>query len=114
MQVMHIPGTDAKILSLKVLDQKGFKCHIYGGQVCIMKNAETYTKAVLGSELYEVKMNIIPSQQSILAAIKRDSLAADLPTWHRQLGHLGEGSNKPLFIQKVAFHSSPSLIHMLL
>jgi len=34
-----------------------------------MKNAETYTKAVLGSELYEVKMNIIPSQQSILAAI---------------------------------------------
>ena len=30
-QVMHIPGADGKILSLKVLDQKGFKCWIYGG-----------------------------------------------------------------------------------
>ena len=30
-QVMHVPGTDGKILSLKVLDQKGFECQIYVG-----------------------------------------------------------------------------------
>ena len=30
-QVMHVPGADGKILSLKVLDQKGFECWIYGG-----------------------------------------------------------------------------------
>src|SRR5882724_7607014 len=28
--------------------------------------------------------------------------------------NMTRGSNKPLFIQNVAFHSSPSLIHMLL
>ena len=34
-KVMHVPGADGKILSLKVLDQKGFKSHIIGGRVCI-------------------------------------------------------------------------------
>jgi len=47
-QVMHIPAADGKILSLKVLDQKGFECQIYGGRVPIKKNAEIYTKASLG------------------------------------------------------------------
>src|SRR5882724_8879108 len=27
-QVMHIPGAEGKILSLKLLDQKGFECRI--------------------------------------------------------------------------------------
>jgi len=55
-----------------------------------MKNAETYSKATLGSELYEVKMKIIPSEQNVLSAVKRDSPATDLPTWHRWLGQLGD------------------------
>jgi len=71
------------------LRSKGFECHIFWGQVHIMKNAETYSKATLGSELYEVKMKIIPSEQNVLSAVKRDSPATDLPTWHRWLGQLG-------------------------
>ena len=51
-----------------------------------MKNMEMYTKAVLGGELYKVKMKIVPPEQNILSAIKRDSPATDLPTWHRWLG----------------------------
>jgi len=31
-----------------------------------MKDDKTYTKALLGKELYEVKMKVIPSQESIL------------------------------------------------
>ena len=98
---MHVPGTDGKILSLKVLDQKGFECQIYGGRVCIMKNAETYTEASLGRELYEVKLKIVPSQQNILSAVKRDSPAVDLPTWHRWLGHLGDSLLKKLLGSKI-------------
>ena len=48
-----------------------------------MKNMEMYTEEVLGSELYKVKMKIITLEQIILLAIKGDSLATDLPTWHR-------------------------------
>jgi len=54
-----------------------------------MKNMETYTEAILGGKIYEVKMKITPSEQNILSAIKRDP-ATDLPIWHRQLGHLGD------------------------
>ena len=82
-QVMHVPGTDGKILSLKVLDQKGFKSHIMGGCIRIMKDTEIYTKASLGGKIYEVKMKIVPSQDSVLVAVKRDSSAADLSTWNR-------------------------------
>ena len=98
---MHIPGADGKILSLKVLDQKGFECRIYGGRVHIMKNAETYTEASLGGELYKVKLKIVPSQQNILSAVKRDSPAVDLPTWHRRLGHLGDSLLKKLVGSKI-------------
>ncbi len=94
--VMHVPSADRKILSLKVLDQKGFKSHIVGGHVRIMKNTEIYTEATLGDELYEVKMKIIPSQDSVMAAVKRDSSATSLSTWHRRLGHLGDTMLKKL------------------
>jgi len=61
-QVMHVPGADGKILSLKMLDQKGFETHITRGHIHIMKVDEIYTEASLGEELYEVKMKIIPPQ----------------------------------------------------
>src|SRR6266481_1756031 len=59
-QVMHVPGTDGKILSLKVLDQKGFESRIIGCQVHIMKDAEVYTETSSGKELYKVTMKIVP------------------------------------------------------
>jgi len=61
---LHIPGADGKVLSLKVLDQRGFEHHISGGRIQIIKGAEVYTKASLGRELYEVKMMIVPSQET--------------------------------------------------
>ena len=51
---------------------------------------------MLCGELYEVKMKVIPSQESILAAVKRDSTATDLYTWHQRLGHLGDSMLKKL------------------
>ena len=33
MNVMHIPGADGKVLSLKILDQRGFESHIAGGHI---------------------------------------------------------------------------------
>ena len=66
-----------------------------------MKNAETYTEASLGGELYEVKLKTIPSQQNILYAVKRDSPAIDLPTWNRRLGHLGDSLLKKLVGSKI-------------
>jgi len=61
-QDMHVPGADGKILSLKMLDQKGFETRISGGHICIMKADETYAEASLGNELYKVKMKIILPQ----------------------------------------------------
>ena len=58
-------------------------------------------QSILGGELYEVKLKIIPSQQNILSAVKRDSPAVDLPTWHRQLGHLGDSLLKKLIGSKI-------------
>jgi len=87
-KVMHVPGADRKILSLQVLDEKGFESHIEGGRVRITKHRKTYTEASLGGQLYEVKMKIIPSHDDkVLAAVKRDASATDLSTWHRRLGH---------------------------
>ena len=95
--VMHVPKAEGKILSLKLLDQKGFVCHISGGCVRIMKNAEIYMEAKLGGDLYEVKMKIIPPHEvHVLSAVKRDSSTTDLSTWHRRLGHLGDSMLKKL------------------
>ena len=55
-QVMHVPGADGKILSLKVLDQKGFKSHIIGGRIQIKKNSQVLTEASLEGGLYGVKI----------------------------------------------------------
>jgi len=97
-QVMHIPGAQGKILFLKLLDQKGFKCQISGGRIQIMKNEKTYTEVKLGGELYEVSMKIVhpQDQAQVLAAVKRDMSATDLHTWHRRLGHLGNTMLKSL------------------
>jgi len=46
-------------------------------------------------------MKIVPLEQNILLAIKRDSLATDLPTWHRQLGHLSDSLLKKLVSSKI-------------
>jgi len=44
-EVMHIPGADRNILSLKALDQKRFESRIVGDCVQIMKNGKIYTEA---------------------------------------------------------------------
>src|SRR5882724_12262682 len=93
---MHIPKAKGKILSLKVLSQKGFKSRILADWIHISKNDKTYAKAMLGGELYEVKMKVVPSQESILATVKRDNTATDLYTWHWRLGHLGHSMLKKL------------------
>jgi len=95
-QVMHVLDTDRKILSLKKLDQKGFEIRIIRGHVHIMKAGKIYAEATLGRDLYEVKMKTIPAVESILAMVKRDVSAANLPTWHRRLGHLGDTTLKKL------------------
>jgi len=61
-----------------------------------MKGMETYMEARLRGELYEVSMKIVPSQDHVLMAVKRDSSATDLPKWHRRLGHLGDSMLKKL------------------
>jgi len=79
---MHLLGADGKILSLKVLDQRGFESHISGGWIHIMKGAEVYTKATVGRELYEVKIKIVPLQEK--AAIKRNMSTSNPSTWHNK------------------------------
>ena len=74
----NVPRADRKILLLKVLDQKGFERCIVGGHVWIMKNDKIYTEVALGGELYEVKMNTIPLQESVLAMVKRLIVRATL------------------------------------
>jgi len=93
---MHVPDADRKILSLKKLDQKGFEIHIMGGCIRIMKSNEVYAEVLLSSDLYEVKMKIVPSHESVIATVKRDTTMADLSTWHRRLGHLGDTMLKKL------------------
>ena len=77
---MHTLGADGKILSLKVLDQKGFESHqIMGGNVKIMKYNLIYAEVSLGGELYKVKLNIIPSKDNVMTAVKRDGSSTDFP-----------------------------------
>jgi len=58
-QVMHVLEAEGKILSLKVLAQKGFQSHILTDHIRIMKDNKTYAKALLGKELYEVRMKVL-------------------------------------------------------
>jgi len=69
------PDMDGRILSLKILDQKGFKTRLSGGRIHIMKVDEIYTEGSLGGELYKVKMKIVPSQE--MATIKSQETRAD-------------------------------------
>ena len=55
-QVMHVPGADGKILSLKVLDQKGFESHIIGGCIWIMKSGQVLTETSSEGDLYGVNL----------------------------------------------------------
>jgi len=82
-RVMHVPRADGKILSLKVLDQKGFESQIMGGHVKIMKDNIIYTEGLLGGELYEVMLKVIPSKENVMTAIKRDSSSTNFSTWNR-------------------------------
>ena len=61
-----------------------------------MKVNEVYAKASLGGDLYEAKMIIIPAQESVMAAMKRNTDAANLSTWHRRICHLGDMMLKKL------------------
>ena len=88
--VMHVPEAEGKTLSLKVLAQKGFESLILADRVRISRNNQTYVEAMLGGELYEVKMKVLPPQENIMSAVKRDGPATDLYTWHQRLGHLGD------------------------
>ena len=83
--VMHVPGAEGKILSLKMLAQKGFKSHISVDHIHISKDNQTYAEAILGGELYEVKMKVLQPQENILSVVKRDAPATALYTWHRRL-----------------------------
>src|SRR5882724_4152230 len=93
---MHVPGAEGRILSLKVLAQKGFESQISADHIHISKDNETYAKAILGGELYAVKMKIIQPQENILSVVKWDAPATNLYTWHQRLGHLGDTALKKL------------------
>jgi len=45
--IMHVPGAEGRILSLKVLAQKGFKSHISADHIHISKDNQTYAEAIL-------------------------------------------------------------------
>jgi len=77
---MHVPGVEGKILSLKVLAQRGFESHILADHIHIMKSGKTYTEALLGGELYEVKMKVILLQENILTTVKKDDPTTNLYT----------------------------------
>src|SRR5882724_6822585 len=94
--VMHVPAAEGKILSLKVLAQRGFESHILADRIRISKGKQTYAEAMLGGELYELKMKVVQTRENILSAVKRDTTATDLYTWHRRLGHLGDTELKKL------------------
>jgi len=83
---LHVPEAEGKILSLKVLAQKGFQSHIFADRIRISKNDKTLRRSHVSGEYIEVKMKVVLSRESILAAVKRDSNATDLYTWHRRLG----------------------------
>ena len=60
---MHVPGADGKILSLKVLDQKGFESRTVGGHIQIMKNGQILTEASSEGGLYGVNLKMIPPRR---------------------------------------------------
>src|SRR5882724_6958830 len=93
---MHVPSAEGKILSLMVLAQKGFESHILADRIRISKDKQTYAEAILGRELYEFKMKVVQTQENILSAVKWDTPATDLYTWHRRLGHIGDTTLKKL------------------
>src|SRR5882672_12571417 len=73
---MHIPKAEGRIISLKVLDQKGYESRITGRHIHIMRNRKTCAKAFLGRQLYEVKMKIVPLQE----IVKDEPLGPELLT----------------------------------
>ena len=76
--------------------------HILADCIHISKDNKTYAKALLGGELYEVKMKVILPQENVLDAVKRDNLATDLYIWHQRLGHLGDTMLKKLVDQTLS------------
>src|SRR5882724_11621753 len=88
------PKLKEKILSLKVLAQKGFKNHILEEWICISKNDLCQS---------HVRWRTIQSEDEGCTFTRehtghsqRYNTATDLYTWHWRLGHLGDSMLKKL------------------
>jgi hypothetical protein len=73
-KVMHVPEGDGNILSLRILDQRGFESRVVGGKIRILKNDRILTEARLGRELYEARLKIVKPNVRVLATIERGYL----------------------------------------
>jgi len=61
-RVMHVPKAEGKILSLKVLAQKGFESRILSDRIKSLNTNRTYTEALL-VESYTNENEVIPPQE---------------------------------------------------
>src|SRR5882724_5420203 len=74
--VMHVPGRTSNILSLKILDQRGFESQMAGGRLCILKKDTILTKTPPGREQYEVNLKI--HKPEVLATVQKAGHISDL------------------------------------
>ncbi|GJU24648.1 transposable element [Tanacetum coccineum] len=87
--VRHVPDIKKNLISLGVLDSKGFKYTSENGVLRVSKGALVMMKATKGtSSLYTLQGETITGSASVSCSEKSNSYLTKL--WHMRLGHMSE------------------------
>nr|KYP59893.1 Retrovirus-related Pol polyprotein from transposon TNT 1-94 [Cajanus cajan] len=98
-EVRHVPDLKKNLISVGVLDTKGFKCNVEGGVMEINKGSTIVIRGIKKGNLYMLQGSTNLISESISVA---DKHTLDLTRlWHMRLGHMSERGMMVLSKQKL-------------
>lgn len=89
-QVRHVPHMTKNLISLSVLDSKGFSFRGEGGELCISKGSSVVLKGAKHGTLYILQGSTLTGSAAANVASSEDRRSDMTKLWHFRLGHMSE------------------------
>lgn len=87
-EVGHVPRITMNMISLSVLDQKGFSFKGEGGDLCVYKGSKVLLKEIKDKTLYVLQGSAITGSVGVVLAEIQEADQTRL--WHMRLDHMSE------------------------
>ncbi|OAE22245.1 hypothetical protein AXG93_412s1350 [Marchantia polymorpha subsp. ruderalis] len=84
----HVPRITMNLISLSLLDKKGFSFKGEGGDLCVYKGSKVLLKGIKDKTLYVLQGSAITGLVGIVSAKIQEADQTRL--WHMRLGHMSE------------------------